>query len=203
MGTGDAVCSKARRNSMICHLRGALLIVLLTLEMSAGAQSPTRQSDLPTVEATETTVSLLNAAVGYGLALFAPTAFGEYWPDYGYSWATARGGTGCESLNQRQSSADVGGVSLIAPRSDEPTRYVGVELTNRISSDIGTATSRGTGSDTLTLQQLCQWLGNSNLTGQIENVLGSNAGSNLWLVTEHALPNPNLTIGTRFSQEIE
>ena len=200
MGTGNAVCSKARRNSMISHLRGILLIVLLTLEMSAGAQSRTPQSDLPRVDATKTTVSLLNAAVGYGLALFAPTAFGEYWPDYGYSWGKARGGTGCESLNQKQRSADVGGVSLIAPSSDDSDRYVGIELTNRISSDIGTAASRGVGSDTLTLQQLCRWLGNSNLTEQIENVLGSNGGSNLWLVTEHALPNPNLTIGTRFSQ---
>lgn len=160
-----------------------LFILATTL---AGAQEIAIQADLPVVEATATEVDFVKSLVGTGRILFAPKTFGEYWPDYGYSWGSVRHGAGCNVLNERQRLSEIGDVSIVAPKpglsvvtaetsNDVPVQYVGFEITNKILSDIH---SDVPDKSDLTLQQLCEWFRDDEATTQLESYF--DRASALW-----------------------
>jgi hypothetical protein len=128
------------------------------------------------VEATETEVSFLTTLLGSARIFFAPNTFGEYWPDYGYSWTEARSRAGCDALNQDQNQSEIGRISLVTPRAGTDTGYIGLDLTSRISSDTNANIDQKR-QETVTLRQLCEWFADENAT-QIERYVGEL--SNLW-----------------------
>ena len=161
------------------QIRKFLIVSILSILATtlAGSQEIAIQADLPVVEATATEVDFVKSLVGTGRILFAPKTFGEYWPDYGYSWGSVRHGAGCNVLNERQRLSEIGDVSIVAPKpglavvtaqtsDDVPVRYVGFEITNKILSDIR---SDVPDESDLTLQQLCEWFRDDEATTQLES----------------------------------
>ena len=138
-----------------------LTMFVLTLDY-AHAQTSTYDlqiRDLPLVETSETEIGFLKSLIGSAQIFLTPSTFGEYWPDYGYSWIDVRGGSGCDSLSAVQGRSKVGTVALVMPKARRSSEYVGLDLTNRISFD--TIEDREV-RDPITLQRLCAWLRHEN-----------------------------------------
>ena len=146
----------------------ALTIFVLTLD-HAHAQTTAGylpMADLPLVETSETEIGFLKSLIGSAQIFLTPSTFGEYWPDYGYSWMDVRGGPGCDSLSAVQGRSKVGTVALVMPKAPQSSEYIGLDLTDRISLD--TIEDRGV-PNPVTLQRLCAWLSHEN-SAQIEDI---------------------------------
>ena len=145
----------------------ALTMFVLTLR-HAHAQTDVGYlpiEDLPLVETSETEIGFLKSLIGSAQIFFTLSTFGEYWPDYGYSWSDVRDGAGCDSLSAVQSRSKVGSVALVMPKARQSSEYIGLDLTNRISRD--TIEDREI-PNPITLQRLCAWLSHEN-PAQIES----------------------------------
>ena len=124
-----------------------------------------RMGDFPLVETSETEIGFLQSLIGSAQIFLTPNTFGDYWPDYGYSWTDVRDGSACGSLSAVQRQSKVGTVALVMPKAQQSSEYIGLDLTNRISLEA--IENRGL-SDPITLQRLCAWLRHQN-PAQIES----------------------------------
>ena len=159
----------------------ALLIAILIVSAiggpSAGATDVAWTSKLPIVKGTKTEVGPVKFLVGSLLVFLAPRKFGDYWPDYGYSWAKARNTRACEMLemNGRWANTKVGRVRVVATKGDDEEGLIGLELRPR-KNDEAQGTHETQGNDDvaeLTVEQLCDLLRDEEATGAIESAMAA------------------------------
>ena len=161
--------------------------------------------DLPVVEGSKTDVGFWKTLFGSTVILLAPGKFSDFWPDYGYSWASLGSAEVCGGLatNPKRANANLGRVRLVTEAPADGRDLVGLELRERTdpAGFLGTGDVAQHGPE-LSLEELCQWLTDEEAKLQLEAALswvgraGSLPKGGVWKEVAYEQPKHYRLVGT-------